>query len=101
MIDLENESFGYTFGASGHRFAPYLTKTLVSQGALVPNYYGTGHDSLDNYTAEISGQSGNYMLNEDCGIFAPFIQFGGESFGPARRTTATRPGITRSCTSSR
>jgi hypothetical protein len=80
LIDMENESFGYTFGASGHKFAPYLTKTLVSQGALLPNYYGIGHDSLDNYTAEISGQSGNYQLNEDCGIFAPFVQFGGENF---------------------
>jgi phosphatidylinositol-3-phosphatase len=46
----------------------------------VRNYYGIGHDSLDNYVAEISGQSGNYELNEDCGIFAPFIQFGGENF---------------------
>ena len=80
LIDMENESFGYTFGASGHKFAPYLTKTLVSQGALLPNYYGAGHDSLDNYIAEISGQSGNYEINEDCGIFAPFVQFGGENF---------------------
>jgi hypothetical protein len=80
VIDLENESFGYTFGPSGHRFSPYLTKTLVSDGALLRNYYGIGHDSLDNYTAEISGQSGNYELNEDCGIYAPFIQFGGENF---------------------
>jgi hypothetical protein len=80
LIDMENESFGYTFGASGHKFAPYLTKTLVSEGALLPNYYGTGHDSLDNYVAEISGQSGNYEMNEDCGIFAPFVQFGGENF---------------------
>jgi phosphatidylinositol-3-phosphatase len=80
VIDLENENFAYTFGASGHTFAPYLTKTLVSQGAMLRNYYGIGHDSLDNYVAEISGQSGNYQLNEDCGLFEPFIQFGGENF---------------------
>ena len=80
VIDLENENFGYTFGRSGHHFSPYLTRTLVSDGALLRNYYGIGHDSLDNYTAEISGQSGNYELNEDCGIYAPFIQFGGENF---------------------
>lgn len=55
VINLENESFGYTFGPSGHRFSPYLTRTLVSDGALLRNYYGIGHDSLDNYTAEISG----------------------------------------------
>ena len=47
---------------------------------MLNNYYGIGHDSLDNYTAEISGQSGNYELNEDCGIYAPFVQFGGENF---------------------
>jgi phosphatidylinositol-3-phosphatase len=80
VIDLENESFGYTFGSSGRKFAPYLTHALVAKGALLRNYYGIGHDSLDNYVAEISGQSGNYELNEDCGIFAPFIQFGGENF---------------------
>ena len=80
VIDLENESFGYTFGASGHEFAPYLTETLPSEGALLPNYYGIGHDSLDNYTAQVSGQGGNYELNEDCGIFTRFTQFGGENF---------------------
>ena len=80
IIDLENESFGYTWGANGHKFAPYLTKTLPSQGAMLNDYFGIGHDSLDNYTAEISGQSGNYELNEDCGIYAPFVQFGGENF---------------------
>jgi phosphatidylinositol-3-phosphatase len=80
VINLENENFAYTFGAAGHKFAPYLTKTLVSQGAFLRNYYGTGHDSLDNYVAEISGQAGNYEMNEDCGIFSPFTQFGGENF---------------------
>ena len=80
VIDLENENFGYTFGPSGHHFSPYLTKTLVADGALLRNYYGIGHDSLDNYIAEISGQSGNYEINEDCGIYTPFVQFGGENF---------------------
>ena len=80
VIMLENESYSYTFGAAGHKYAPYLTKTLVSEGALLPNYYGIGHDSLDNYTAMVSGQSSNYELAEDCGIFAPFVQFGGENF---------------------
>jgi hypothetical protein len=28
VIDLENESLGYTFGPTGHEFAPYLTETL-------------------------------------------------------------------------
>ena len=49
-----------------------LTKTLPTDGALLKNYYGTGHDSLDNYVAMVSGQSGNYEMNEDCSTFAPF-----------------------------
>jgi hypothetical protein len=53
---------------------------LPARGALLTHYYGIGHDSLDNYTAEISGQSGNYQLNEDCSRYTPFVQFGGENF---------------------
>ena len=80
VIVLENESSRYTFGAAGRRAAPYLTETLPSAGALLKNYYGIGHDSLDNYVAMVSGQAPNYELNEDCGTFAPFVQFGGENY---------------------
>jgi phosphatidylinositol-3-phosphatase len=37
VIELENESHAYTFGAAGATFAPYLTKTLPSEGALLKN----------------------------------------------------------------
>jgi phospholipase C len=80
VITLENNSFGYTFGAKGHKLAPYLSKKLPSMGALLTHYYGIGHDSLDNYTAMVSGQNGNYELNEDCKRFAPFVQFDGENY---------------------
>ena len=80
IIMLENENFNYTFGPAGHKFSPYLSVTLPKEGALLKDYYGTGHDSLDNYVAAVSGQAGNYTLNEDCSIFAPFVQFGGENF---------------------
>jgi hypothetical protein len=80
VINLENENYTYTFGPNGSRYAPYLTRTLVSDGALLKNYYGTGHDSLDNYIAEISGQAANYEMNQDCSTFAPFVQFGGENY---------------------
>jgi phosphatidylinositol-3-phosphatase len=80
VIMLENENENYTFGSSGQKYAPYLAKTLVSKGALVPQYYGIGHDSLDNYTAAISGQNNNYQLGEDCGTFSAFDQFDGENF---------------------
>lgn len=80
VIMLENESYNYTFGSAGAKFAPYLTKTLPAEGALLKNYYGTGHDSLDNYIAMVSGQAANYEMDEDCSTFAPFLPFGGENF---------------------
>jgi hypothetical protein len=80
VIVLENESSDYTFGATGQRQAPYLTKTLPAIGAYLPDYYGIGHDSLDNYVALVSGQSGNYELNEDCGLYSSFDQFSGENY---------------------
>src|SRR5438445_402652 len=52
---LENESFNTTWSASSP--AKYLNG-LVAQGAFVPNYFGTGHVSLDNYVAMTSGLAG-------------------------------------------
>ena len=49
VIDLENESFNSTFGPNS--VAKYLNDTLLPQGELLPNYYATGHVSLDNYIA--------------------------------------------------
>ena len=62
VIDLENESFASTFGTPG----TYLTQTLVPQGELLVNYYATGHVSLDNYVAQVSGQAPNFLTNSDC-----------------------------------
>jgi phospholipase C len=80
VIMLENTNYDTSFGAHGKAVTPYLAKTLPAKGALLTRYYGTGHDSLDNYTAMISGQAANYELNEDCGKFEPFVPFGGENF---------------------
>jgi phosphatidylinositol-3-phosphatase len=80
VIMLENEDYNYSFGAKGKKYAPYLAKKLVSKGALLQDYYGTGHDSLDNYTSSISGQASNYELGQDCGLYTSFHQFGGENF---------------------
>lgn len=49
VITLENKNYSDTFGPNSQ--APYLAKTLRAQGALLTRYYGTGHDSLDNYIA--------------------------------------------------
>jgi hypothetical protein len=64
VIVLENESASTTFAPNSP--APYLAKTLTSEGAFVPNYYGIGHQSNDNYIAMISGQAPNPDNQADC-----------------------------------
>jgi hypothetical protein len=59
----ENESETTTFGPASP--AHYL-KSLRAKGVFAPNYYGTGHASLDNYIAVASGQPGNGLTNSDC-----------------------------------
>jgi phosphatidylinositol-3-phosphatase len=39
---------------------------LVPQGELIQHYYGTGHASLDNYIAQISGQAPTEETGADC-----------------------------------
>jgi hypothetical protein len=68
IIVLENESASVTFGPSSP--APYLSSTLRSEGAYLPNYHGVGHASLDNYIAMISGQAPNTITQEDCPTFS-------------------------------
>jgi phosphatidylinositol-3-phosphatase len=70
IIVLENESASTTFGPNSP--APYLAKTLTSEGAYLPNYYGIGHESNDNYIAMISGQAPNPQNQADCQIFDNF-----------------------------
>src|ERR1035441_3747307 len=55
LIILENKSYDATF--TGLNKNTYLWKTLPSQGVLLKNYYGTGHDSLDNYLSMVGGQA--------------------------------------------
>jgi hypothetical protein len=62
VIDVENEGVNQTFLQSG----TYIHDTLLPQGELLQNYYATGHVSLDNYIAQVSGQSSNYSTNSDC-----------------------------------
>ena len=81
LIILENKNFTDTFGP--HSGAPYLAKTLSAKGALLPQYYGTGHSSLDNYIAMMSGQSNNPETSSDCGIYADFHQTDTAPYGQA------------------
>ena len=64
VIVLENKTFDNTFGTSTQD--PYLRNTLVPMGALLTQYYGTGHVSLDNYISMISGQAPTPDTEDDC-----------------------------------
>ena len=70
-IDLENEGYNQSFGDPAAD--PYLATTLTSMGALLENYFAVGHDSLDNYIAEISGQAPDHATENDCGVWTPFV----------------------------
>ncbi len=70
VVIEENESASTTFATSSP--APYLSTTLVSEGAYLPNYYGIGHSSLDNYIAMVSGQAPNPLTSGDCQNFVDF-----------------------------
>ncbi len=64
LIILENKSYDASF--TGLNNNTYLWKTLPSQGVLLKNYYGTGHDSLDNYISLASGQAPLTDDQSDC-----------------------------------
>ncbi|MEY2404046.1 MAG: hypothetical protein QOD38_1597 [Acidimicrobiaceae bacterium] len=71
VIVLENKSYEETFGDSSP--ATYLNGTLVPAGALLRQYYGTGHLSLDNYISMISGQAPNPQTQGDCVYYNDFV----------------------------
>jgi len=81
VIVLENEGFDVTFGPNSK--APFLSKTLTSQGVLLSQYYGTGHVSLDNYIAMLSGQAATPETRNDCQIYADFTLTGTSPDGQA------------------
>jgi phosphatidylinositol-3-phosphatase len=70
VIMLENQSYESTFGEPSAD--PYLAQTLPAQGALLENYYATGHESNDNYISLVSGQPPNAQNQADCQVFSEF-----------------------------
>jgi phosphatidylinositol-3-phosphatase len=68
VIVLENESWESTFGTPAAD--PYLAQTLPGQGALLENYWATGHESNDNYISLVSGQPPNVQNQADCQVFS-------------------------------
>ena len=93
VVDLENEEFGFTFGAGSP--ARYLNDVLVPQGQLVENYYVTSHASMGNYVSQISGQASTQAQNNDCidlsTLVPPFASIKG-SFTNATPATQTVDG---------
>ena len=70
-IILENKNYAEAFGPNSP--APYLSRQLTAQGELLTNYYGIGHNSLDNYIALVSGQAPNVITQSDCQIYQDFV----------------------------
>ena len=63
VLTEENENAATTFADNSP--AVYL-KSLRSKGVFLPNYYGIGHVSLDNYIAMVSGQLPQPATMADC-----------------------------------
>lgn len=90
IIVLENKNYADTFNKSTQD--PYLQKTLPKLGALLTHYYGTGHLSLDNYIAMISGQASTVATERDCEEFADFALKAVDRDGQAVGTGCVYPG---------
>src|SRR3954453_9210482 len=71
IVVLENENAASTFGPDTE--IPYLARTMTGEGAYIPNYYGIGHLSLDNYIAMVSGQAPNAETQADCQGYTNFL----------------------------
>ena len=89
VIVLENESASTTFGAGSP--APYLSTTLRSEGAYLPNYYAVGHESNDNYIAMISGQAPTAQNQADCQFYDNLEPGTIGSYGQAEGTGCVYP----------
>lgn len=73
IIVLENKSYADTFGAGADSAAPYLASELPKLGALLTQYHGTGHVSLDNYISMVGGQSPNTATATDCLAYLDWV----------------------------
>ena len=70
VINFENKGYDETWGPDSK--APYLDRHLRRQGVLLNSYYGTAHNSLPNYIAQISGQAPNPSTQVDCLFYSDF-----------------------------
>jgi hypothetical protein len=77
IIVLENEDYAKIFGPD--TVAPYLGLDLPKKGAMLNNYYATGHASLGNYVSIISGQPEAPTTQADCQKYVDFALDGAPS----------------------
>src|SRR5579859_2245734 len=89
IIVLENEGFDTTFGPNS--VAPFLSKTLPSQGVMLNQYYATGHVSLDSYVSMVSGQGPTVQTRVDCTFYDDFQLAGITPDGQAVGTGCVYP----------
>ena len=69
VIVLENENYSASYVDNKN---PWLGHKLQTQGTLLTHYYGTGHNSLDNYITLLSGQAPNPSTSGDCPTYSDF-----------------------------
>jgi phospholipase C len=95
VLLLENKSYEATFAP--HAAAPYLARELAPRGALLRQYFGIGHYSLDNYIALVSGQAPNEATQMDCPMFDEFRAdaAGLDSHGQLRGAGCVYPSIVK------
>jgi phosphatidylinositol-3-phosphatase len=74
VVNLENKGYDETWGPGSK--APYLSTTLRARGVLLTQYYGTAHNSLPNYIAQLSGQGPNPQTQGDCQVYSEFVGAG-------------------------
>jgi phosphatidylinositol-3-phosphatase len=89
VIMLENEDYASTFGEPAAD--PYLARTLPAEGALLENYYATGHESNDNYISLVSGQPPNPQNQADCQFYDDFTDPSTEADGVEGGTGCVYP----------
>ena len=63
VVVLENEKASTTWGPAS--VAHYIN-SLVPRGVFASQYFATGHASLDNYIAMVSGQPDQPLTGSDC-----------------------------------
>ena len=80
VVLLENKNESVTYSAAG---PAYLNDTVKPAGVFVPNYYGTGHASLDNYISLVSGQAPNVLTTADCPYYLNFVNTTTSTYGQA------------------